>query len=157
MKNFSELSNLHWISHEYWVLLVRILDARFFNRISSTLCLYRVGKRLSRLESEGFVVARKNDDWYDEILNKNPISEMVRQSSYDRDEYFLNTCPTVFAGTGNFSLGFFFVFFFSLLLFVGPTKVLEKIQARLSYRLAHSNESARSNSPFCLRVIARLR
>lgn len=55
-----------------------------------------------------------NDDWYDEILNKNPISEMARQSSYERDEYFLNTCPTVFAGTGNFSLVFRFFLFFLL-------------------------------------------
>lgn len=126
-----------------------------FHIIFSTLCLYRVGKRPPRLESEGFSSSPGNDDWYDEIFNKNPISEMVRQSSYDRDEYFLNTCPTVFARTGNFSPCFLF---FSL--FFGRTDESPRPGENpgpIVVWLTHSHESARSNSPFCLRVIVRLR
>lgn len=76
---------MHFASHKdlgFWThFLCNLFDVIF---ISSW-------KRFSCLDSRK--LSPRRDDWCEEILRKNPIFEIARQSSDDRDEYFLNICP----------------------------------------------------------------
>ena len=124
-----------------------------FHIIFFLLRSYRIGEHISDRERNS---SRRQETTIDTMKSSIRIQSLKWHSKVRTVTTSAFLIPVKFGFHRDGKLFSHFLFFFFSSSFQ-PTKVLVLEKIQIVVWSVHSNESARSNSPFCLRIIVRLR